>query len=75
MTPENVLPQKYELVGRVTSEEINALPEHMRRFVRDLETIADPARMVQEIAALKDQVAQLTIALQQAQEGTNNETG
>ncbi len=44
---------------QVTVEEINALPEKLRRYVHDIETICDPAGMVQEIAALKDQNAQL----------------
>ena len=52
-----------ELVGKITSDEINALPEHVRRYVRDLETICDPAGMVQEIAALRDQVRALTLRL------------
>lgn len=36
--------------------------EETRRRIHDLETICDPAGMVQEIASLKDQVAQLTAA-------------
>ena len=52
-------PSTGELMGRVTAEEINSLPEHLRRYVRDLETICDPAGMVQEIAGLKMQVAEL----------------
>jgi len=51
------------LIGKVTPEEVNALPEHIRRYVRDIETICDPAGMVQEIAGLRMQVEQLTAAL------------
>ena len=58
-TPMGSEPSTGELMGRVTAEEINSLPEHLRRYVRDLETICDPAGMVQEIAGLKMQVAEL----------------
>ncbi len=54
------------LEAPVTPEEINVLPERIRRHICDLATISDPAGMVQEIAALKDQVAQLTSALADA---------
>ncbi|KKN58410.1 hypothetical protein LCGC14_0552230 [marine sediment metagenome] len=47
------------LEGPITPEEINALPERIRRHIHDLATISDPAGMVQEIASLKDQVAEL----------------
>ncbi len=43
-----------------TPENINALPEPLRSFVHDLQTICDPAGMVQEIAALKLNVTGLT---------------
>ena len=49
-----------------TSAEINALPERWRKFICDLETLCDPAGMVQEIGALKDQVAQLTASRRKA---------
>lgn len=39
--------------------EINALPEHVRRYVYDLETRCDPAGDVQTIASLREQVAGL----------------
>lgn len=48
------------LEAPLTPEEINALPERIRRHIHDLATLCDPAGMVQEIGALKDQVAQLT---------------
>ncbi len=43
----------------MTPEEVNALPEKVRQYISDLATISDPAGMVQEIAGLKDQVAEL----------------
>lgn len=42
-----------------TSEEINVLPEPLRRYVHDLETRCDPAGELRERAALKEQVAVL----------------
>ena len=42
-----------------TADHINRLPEPLRRFIHDLETIADQGGMVQQIASLKDQVAGL----------------
>jgi hypothetical protein len=52
----------------LTPDEINALPERERRYIHELSTICDPAGMVQEIAALKDQVSQLTAALKETRE-------
>lgn len=37
-----------------TAENINALPEPLRRYVADLETMCDPAGLVRENAQLKD---------------------
>lgn len=37
-----------------TPENINALPEPVRKYIHDLETNCDPAGMVQENAILKD---------------------
>ena len=39
-----------------TAENIDALPEALRKFVHDLETNADPAGMVAENTLLRDQV-------------------
>lgn len=39
-----------------TADSINALPEPLRRFIHDLETMADPAGLVQENYELKAQV-------------------
>lgn len=44
----------------VTVDEINALPDRIREYIHDVSTLCDPAGMVQEIAALKDQVGQLS---------------
>ena len=42
--------------------EFDALPPRWRRYVCDLETIADPAGMVRENAMLRDRVEQLEAA-------------
>lgn len=44
-----------------TAENINALPEALRKFIHDLETNADPAGMVAENALLRDTVTQLQV--------------
>lgn len=44
-----------------TPENINALPEPVQRYIHDLETICDPAGMIAEIAALKDERDALVI--------------
>jgi len=41
-------------------ENVNALPEPVRRYVHALETISDPAGLVHENALLKEQIAALT---------------
>lgn len=46
-----------------TAENINALPEALRKFVHDLETNADPAGMMAENTLLKDTVAQLQVKI------------
>jgi len=46
-----------------TAENINALPEALRKFIHDMETNADPAGMVAENALLKDTVAQLQVKI------------
>lgn len=40
-----------------TAASINALPLPLRRFIHDLETMADPAGLVQENYELRQQVA------------------
>lgn len=42
-----------------TAENINALPEPVRDYIYHLETMADPAGLVQDNALLKDQTRQL----------------
>jgi hypothetical protein len=39
-----------------TPDNINALPEALRRYVHHLETLSDPAGLVRENAILKQQV-------------------
>lgn len=51
----------------MTSAEINALPEKVRRFIHDLETRVDPAGEVAQNALLRDQVLQLEAALTAAE--------
>lgn len=40
---------------RPTPEQINALPEPLRRYIHDIETVCDPTGMVQQIASLTEQ--------------------
>jgi len=42
-----------------TASAINALPAPLRKYIHDVEAMCDPAGMVQQIAALRDQVDQL----------------
>lgn len=48
-----------------TPDEINELSEPAQRYIHDLETRCDPAGELQERAALKDQVAQLSAEVEQ----------
>jgi len=48
-----------------TPENINALPEPIRIYLHDLETICDPAGMVQEIALLKENIKALQKLLEE----------
>lgn len=41
--------------------EINALPERVRKYIHDLETICDPAGMVKDIACFRDNLDALQI--------------
>ncbi len=43
----------------VTATEINTLPLRVKSYIHDLETNADPAGTIQELALLKDQTRQL----------------
>ena len=49
----------------MTSEEVNALPERVRRYIHDLETNADPAGMVQENTCLRENILALTARVQE----------
>jgi len=51
-----------------TSDNINSLPAPLRKYIHDLETMCDPAGMVQEIAALKENVAALSAEHEQKSE-------
>lgn len=46
-----------------TSENINALPGPIRRYITDIETLCDPAGLVRENAIARDTIAALTRAL------------
>jgi len=46
-----------------TSENINALPPPLRRYIHDLETNCDPAGIIAENTAKSDQIMQLSVAL------------
>lgn len=48
-----------------TPEAINNLPESLRKYIHDLETICDPAGMVQEIASLKEQRDALVVRVKE----------
>jgi hypothetical protein len=47
-----------------TPENINALPDPIRLYIHDLETLSDPAGIVMDLANLKEQVQELTAALE-----------
>ena len=46
-----------------TSENINTLPDPIRKYIHDLEANCDPAGMVQENAILKDMIKTLEIKI------------
>jgi hypothetical protein len=50
---------------QVSADEINALPDRIRKYIHDLERRADPADDVQLIAELREQVARLTRLLEE----------
>ena len=52
-----------------TAENINALPEPLRRYIMHLETHADPSLTLQENWALKQQVRYLEAMLRAEEEG------
>lgn len=52
-----------------TSENINALPRPLRKYIHDLHTNCDPAGMVRENVLLRERVAQLERMLEEAPEG------
>lgn len=57
--------QKAELAAELwktwtpTADNINVLPEPLRRYVHDLETNADPAGNLQELHCLREQLKQI----------------
>jgi len=46
-----------------TAEQINRLPEPLRNYIHDLETLCDPAGMVQDNASLREQNEQMETLL------------
>jgi len=49
----------------MTSEEINALPSRIRKYIHDLETRCDPAGEVQERWSLREQRDALVIRVRE----------
>lgn|GEM_PF-4884814 len=43
-----------KLLSPPTADEINALPQHIRDYIHNLETNADPAGTVRELMVAKD---------------------
>jgi hypothetical protein len=54
-----------------TPENINALPEPIRKFIHDIETNTDPAHIVRENILIKDTCKLLVIKLEEKQTVTN----
>lgn len=52
----------------MTADEINALPEPVRRYIHDLETRCDPAGDLRRLQLLEDENRQLRAALTVLQE-------
>jgi hypothetical protein len=52
-----------------TPEHVNSLPQPLRKYIHDLETIADPAGIVRENSQLKDQIRSLEIKLEELSDG------
>lgn len=52
-----------------TAECINALPKPLRQYIHDLETMADPAGIIQENALLQDQTRQLDAMIARLKRG------
>lgn len=46
-----------------TPDEVNALPEHIRHFIMELETFADPSGIIRENMLARDTVAGLGVML------------
>lgn len=46
-----------------TSENINALPEPVRKYIHDLQNNCDPSGLVQDVALLKETVAGMKLML------------
>jgi hypothetical protein len=65
-----ILPQQNKWIlddWKPTTENINALPEPLRKYIMELETLCDPAGMVAQIALLTDRtdaLVQMIIELQ-----------
>lgn len=48
-----------------TPENINALPEPVRKYIHDIETNTDPAHLVQENVLIKDTCKMLVLKLEE----------
>lgn len=49
----------------MTSEEVSKLPEKVREYIHDLETLCDPAGLVRENALLKNENEMLRAKLRE----------
>lgn len=52
-----------------TADNVNALPEPLRRYIMYLETESDPSHTLQELFALRQQVRYLEAMLRAEEEG------
>jgi len=52
----------------MTPDEINALPERVRKYIHDLETRCDPAGEVQERWSLREQRDALVVRVRELEE-------
>lgn len=54
-----------------TPENVNALPEPLRKYIHDIETKCDPAGDISQLAFQKDQIGGLTVRVKELEEACN----
>ncbi len=68
-------PDRFEIhlsrCAEVTAEEINALPEKLRRYIHDLATRSDPAGDIRTIASLTEQRDALVLRVRELESQLN----